>query len=158
MKYGIIGESDSDVATLRALIVRLSLRAGQERPGVKTRSFDGCSRLLQSGWAQLELFEKGGCDRLMVHFDADRNDPTDRRRLAEEKIVQPADISVPCLVCMPVQEIEAWLLSDTAAITKVIPKCRDLKEYTSPERVNDPKEELLRICRDPKTKKSDSSR
>lgn len=153
MRYGIIGEADSDVLTLKELVARLHERLGLAKPGFETRGFGGCAKLLRSGAKQLELYEAADCERLVV-YDADRDDPAARRRKALTEVVEPAKLTVPCFVCVPVQEIEAWLLADTAAVTRVVPRCRDLPEYASPEHQNDPKEELKRICRDPKTRKS----
>ncbi len=154
MKYGIVGEDDSDVLTLRELIIRFHERARLPTASFKKHGFRGCANLLSKGARYLEMFEADGCERLIVLYDADRDDPAARRQRAELEIVKVANISIPCFVCVPVQEIEAWFLADTAAVTKVIPKCGILKEYTSPELQRDPKEQLKRICLDPKTRKS----
>ena len=52
-----------------------------------------------------------------------------------------------CCVVVPVEELEAWLLADVAAVSKKWPSWRP-DAIANPERVRDPKEHLEKLSRD----------
>ncbi len=81
---------------------------------------------------------------LFVHRDADSTDPMLRRQMIES---QAQDCSIPCVPVIPVQELEAWLLLDEAAIRSVAGNPRGRSELQIPalrviESTREPKEIL----------------
>ena len=58
-------------------------------------------------------------------------------------IVQPSGLGEGCCIVVPVQEIEAWIIADDAAVRMVIPSF-DFEGHNNPEAIRDPKEWLIR--------------
>ena len=67
--YAVIGEDDSDVEMLRVLMCRL---ANNKPLKIKLFGYSGCGEMLRKGAKQLQLFQKFGCTRFVVCYDADR--------------------------------------------------------------------------------------
>jgi hypothetical protein len=138
-KVGVIAEDKSDVAVIKTLIERL--RNGP----ISIRHFvgNGCGKIVgkSDAWSK-ELF-RFGCKYLVVVHDLDRNNRGEleaklKRAVAGSPISQK-------LVVIPVQEIEAWLLSDEIGISKFFNLKSRLKSIASPEAVQDPKEKLAKL-------------
>lgn len=145
--YGVIGEDQSDVETLKVLIRRLAINP---KVSVFAKGYGGCGEMLRKGAAQLKLFSKKGAVRFIVCYDADRENPETRLKEARQKIWDKAianGISGECCIVVPVQELEAWILADLSAVSNVI-KSWSPKDIASPELVNDPKEYLERLSRE----------
>lgn len=145
MHYGVIGEDKSDVEVLRSIIERLSPPGKQIV--VRTKGYNGCAEMLRKGAKQLQAFERERCHRFVVCYDSDRDQPLERMKRLMAEVVAPAKLVGPLCALVPVQEIEAWILADLDAVTNVIPSWVPKEIYASPENVNDPKEELIRISR-----------
>src|SRR5690349_20206340 len=108
---GLIAEDNSDVNSLRILIHRI---AGNSKIGVRSFVGNGCGLLRRKckSWAA-QLKDKG-CSILILVHDLDRNDFADllnQLRIA----IAPCPIG-DYLICIPIEELEAWLLSDSLAI------------------------------------------
>jgi Domain of unknown function (DUF4276) len=100
----------------------------------------GCGKIIgkASVWGR-ELFQ-AGCKSLLVIHDLD-----DGNRAELEARLRKAYRSTPIsqfVVVIPVQEIEAWLLSDAKAISKFFNLKTELKQIPNPENVRNPKERL----------------
>lgn len=147
--YGILGEDDSDTDTLKVLIRRL---ANDPSLSIRPKGFNGCAEMLRKGARQLRAFANTGCTRFVISYDADRCDPTLRHREVIERIVNPSGIGFPCCVLIPVQEIEAWILADIQAVSKVLTSWNPSPLETEPERIDDPKEYLEALSRNNKKK------
>jgi hypothetical protein len=144
--FGVLAEDATDCKTTAVLIGRIA-------PGalVRSRYGNGCANLRRKAFAWMRDLAADGCtDLLLIHdldrdpFNGELNDEGElRRRL--ESIKGPR--GVPRLVCIPVEEIEAWFWADPAVLTKVAR--RKVPEGKSePHRVPRPKEELERLSRD----------
>ncbi len=145
--YGVIGEDQSDVDTLKVLIRRL---ANNTKLPVLSKGYGGCGEMLRKGASQLRLFSKKGAVRFVVCYDADRKSPAERQQEAKKKIwnkALEAGISGECCIVVPVQELEAWILADLSSVTNVI-KSWSPKDMASPELINDPKERLERLSKE----------
>ena len=142
--YGILGEDESDVQTLKVLIRRL--RDDPKLP-LKLKGYDGCGEMLRKGERQLHLFAGLGCDRFVICYDADGHDPNDRREEVMRKIVRPSGFARQCCVLVPVQELEAWILADIEAVSNVLTSWRPDPIKQNPEAIKDPKEYLERLSR-----------
>jgi len=144
--YGVIGEDQSDVETLKVLIKRL---ANNEKLPVYTKGYAGCGEMLRKGAAQFKVFASKGAVRFVVCYDADRSKPAERELEARQKVWNRAladGISGECCIVVPVQELEAWILADLSSVSKVISSWTP-KDVGSPELINNPKEHMERLSR-----------
>lgn len=133
---GIIAEDKSDINSVAEIIYRI---AKNRKIGVKGMGNNGCGMLMRKcrDWAQ-NLHERK-CSFLIVVHDSDNNNPNDIFKKIDN-LLDDCPISKK-LISIPVEEIEAWLLSDSNAIkiglklknNPVIPKSTELihspKEY-----------------------------
>ena len=137
--YGIIGEGQSDVAMLQVLIRRL---AKDDSLNIRPRHFGGCGKLLKEGRAQLVAFQNTGCKQFVVCHDADGVSPEHIRQKILNQIVRPAGLTQKTCILVPVQAIEAWILADIRAVTKVLSSWRPKPLTHDPESISDPKAQL----------------
>ncbi|MDQ6990344.1 MAG: DUF4276 family protein [Mariprofundaceae bacterium] len=145
--YGIIAEDKSDVEVLKVIVKRL---ANNQSISMKGKGYHGCGEMLRKGSSQLKVFLKLGCQRFIICYDADRSSPCHRYDEAVAKIITPFGHKDKYCVLVPIQEIEAWILADLQAVTKIIPSWVPTKIYNHPESVNDPKEALEKLSRNTK--------
>jgi len=155
--YGVMGEDDSDVDSLRAFIKRL--RDDAEKPSsnitIHRKGYEGCAEMLRKGAGQLRAWERAGVTRVVVSYDADRDKPTDRIAHLEAMVAE-SDITIDHCLLVPVQELEAWLLADVVKLEDLFTvlrkrdKRKRIKPIVSPETINDPKEHLIKLSRHPK--------
>ena len=141
--YGIIGEDKSDVETLKVLIRRL---ANDDGVRVKGKGYNGCAPMLCKGARQLRLFLKLGCNRFIVCYDADQQNPQTRYQKVAQKVVKPSGLSQLMCILIPVQELEAWILADVGAGSNIFKKW-NVNEIANPEGIASPKEHLEKISR-----------
>lgn len=143
--YAVIAEDKSDVETLTTLIRRI---AESNSVSVSGKGYSGCSEMLRKGARQLKQFHAvGRARRYVVCYDSDRDDPAKRYRDLMDKVIRPSGIHAPICALIPVQEIEAWILADVKAVTKVITGWVPDRDILHPETINDPKEYLERMSR-----------
>ena len=133
--YGILGENESDVGTLKVLVRRL---ARDESLPVKVKGFGGAGEMLRKGAKYLRLFNSlHRCVRFIVCHDADGLDPNPKARLVTERIVKPSGVGEGCCVVVPVQELEAWILADIECATNIFSSWKPLA-IGNPERIANP--------------------
>lgn len=137
---GIIAEDLSDYAVIIALF---SKYAAKSKFSTKKFVGNGCGKLKNKcdSWAR-QLFESG-CDHVFVFHDLDLNNEAELRAILEKKI--PASKFPNSLIVIPIEELEAWLLSDSAAIQSVFSLSKSPKKVSECERVVSPKEHLASI-------------
>lgn len=140
--FCVVGEDRSDVEAIKVIIKRV---ANQSNLTVKTKGYSGCGELLRKGAKHLRMFADLGLTHFIVCYDADRENPTDRREQAQQKIVQPSGVKNSCIV-VPVQELEAWILADLSAVTNILSSWTPAS-HSNPESVNDPKEHIEKLSR-----------
>jgi len=137
---GIIAEDDSDVRVIKTLVERIS-----GARSIRTKSFNGkgCSKLRRKCGDWAKLLHLRGCRTLIVVHDLDRNKHSDLLKLLNNIL---SSCPIPNrTVCIPIEELEAWLLSDAEALKTVFNLPRLPRLPGSPENVQGPKEELRRI-------------
>lgn len=143
--YAIIAEDKSDVETLTSLV---RLIANNQNITVKGKGYGGCAEMLRKGAKQLRAYhESGDFQRFIVCYDSDRQSPEIRRRELLDRIILPSNVVQPICILIPVQEIEAWILADISAVTRVITGWVPDKNIEHPENINDPKEYLEKMSR-----------
>jgi hypothetical protein len=137
---GIIAEDYCDVDSIRVLIHRI---AKNSRIGIRQFVGKGCGKIMRKCHAWSRQLKQKGCTLLILIHDLDRNTLTDLRGKIRSAL-NPCSINNH-LICIPVQELEAWLLSDPAAI-KAAMNIRKVPNVTGrPENINSPKEYLGQI-------------
>ena len=139
--YGILGENESDVATLKILVRRL---AGDESLRIKVKGYGGAAEMLRKGARELRSLQSAGCLRFIVCHDADGPDPAPKRRLVTERIVNPSGVGKNCCIVVPVQELEAWILADIECAFKIFSSWRP-DPIAYPEGISSPKEHLEKL-------------
>ena len=150
--YGVLGEDKSDVATLKVLIRRLA----HDKPVlIKTKGYSGCGEMLKEGGKQLKLFAKLGCNRLIICYDSDNEEPENRYQEVVKRIIKKSGLTglkteIICIL-IPVQELEAWILADIEAVTHIF-KNWPPKPISNPESIENPKEYLEKLSRDAKNR------
>jgi hypothetical protein len=141
---GILGEDRSDVEMLRVLLRRLCRNRAISIKGI---GFSGLGELLSKGHRQLALLEELGCRWIIVCCDADGPRPEARRRMLQERVLRDAVLPSNTCAVVAVQEVEAWILANLSALSKVFRGWRP-KDIINAESISDPKERLIRLSRD----------
>jgi hypothetical protein len=132
---GIIAEDDSDVDSIKVLMKRI---AQTEALSVKKFVGRGCGKIRRKSKSWAEMLKSKGCSSLILIHDLDRNNLGKLKRQIEQSIT-PCPIE-KYLICIPVEEMEAWWLSDPQAIQKALKLATLPKVSDHPERINSPKE------------------
>jgi len=140
----ILGEDASDTDTVKVIVRRL-LPAGGVK--VKGHGYSGGAQLLRKGAGQFALFKDLGYQRFIVCHDADKSTAAERFAEILERVVRPSTVTESACIVIPVEEIEAWILADLQKVRAIFTGWKPTQEYSKPESVADPKEELERISR-----------
>jgi hypothetical protein len=139
-KIGVIAEDSSDVEVISAILEKYLDRRDFS---VKRFVGNGCGKLRHKCKSWASLLSKSGCEHILLFHDLDRNDEGKLRRELELKV---GKFEFPnSLVVIPIEEMEAWLLTDPAAIKKVFGLTKVPKISAQPESVSSPKEHLRDI-------------
>lgn len=133
---GFIAEDVSDIEVLKILARKISSRS------FKVSHFvgKGCARLASKAPGWCKSLHSKGCGQVLLVHDLDRHKMNELRT----KLLSALE-SVPQkqkAVVIPVEELEAWLLSDEAAIKRALNLDKAPKPWKNPERVESPKEKL----------------
>jgi len=139
-KIGIIAEDKSDVLSIKILIKRIS-----SINNITVQSFvgHGCGKIARKCNAWADVLHKAGCSVLLLVHDLDKNN--------KQELQQKLNTALsPCpilnnLIVIPVEELEAWILSDPAGIKKAIKLKQLPKIKPTPELIISPKEILEKI-------------
>jgi hypothetical protein len=144
----VLAEARSDADTIVVIIRRL---LGNPRLPVLSKGFSGCGELRRKGASHIRQFSARGASRFVICHDADGPDPEPARRQVQQCIVAPAGLASASCIIIPVQELEAWIIADEAAIRRVIPTF-DLSPVSQPETQGSPKEWLVEQSRRGRTR------
>lgn len=144
-RIGILAEDATDCDALQVLVRRI---AGEHQVGLRAYSFAGCARLRQKAASTMKSLAREGCVAVILVHDLDRNprngelndEATLRRALS--KIDVPSTLHR--LVCIPVEELEAWFWADPGALAMIEP---GTKAHHSPHLIRQPKEKLVALSR-----------
>lgn len=139
-KIGIIAEDNSDIDVISEIIKKY---IDDSDFTIKKFVGNGCGKLKSkcSSWASMLL--KSGCDHILLFHDLDRNDEGELLKELEGKIAKK-DFPNSVIV-IPVEEMEAWLLSDPQAIKKVFSLQKVPKINKNSEAIKSPKEHLKEV-------------
>jgi hypothetical protein len=139
---GLIVEDNSDFDSFKILIQRIT-----NKDNIKFRKAIsiGCGKLRRkaSSYA-VNLYQKG-CNMIIIVQDLDRNEYDSLKKELEEKISSsPANYN---FICIPIEEIEAWFLSDPESIKKTFDLERIPKIKGLPETIQSPKEVIEQLVK-----------
>jgi len=147
---GIIAEDDSDVECVKHFVRRIH----PGRPiGFKKFVGQGCGKISRKANAWAKVLKLQGCNAIILLHDLDRNNKTD----LYDKITK-AFLPSPVknhFICIPIEELEAWLLSDEVAFNSVFNITRTNYLPLHPETVPSPKEFIRKTVRRETNKKVD---
>ena len=145
--YGVIGEADSDAATLKVLIRKITNNKSLK---VLVKDYNGCGEILKQGSRQLQAFSGLGCKKFVVCHDADGPDPSAKYNEIQNRVITPSGCDDCCIV-IPVHEIEAWILADIDKVAKFISPSWTPSAYDGdPEAVSDAQEYIEKMSRNSK--------
>jgi hypothetical protein len=148
-KIGILAEDQTDCATVGTLVRRLVAAAGRPRIAIRTIGYKGCAKLEKKAEADLKLLAREGCSAVVIVRDLDRNPANntlnDEHALRERLGTIAVPAGVERLVCIPVEELEAWFWSDPEIVREVTRGKG--REHPEPHRIVKPKEALQRLSR-----------
>lgn len=142
IKIGIIAEDISDIQVITEILSKY----------LKSNSFStkhfvgkGCGKLKNKCRAWVDNLIKQGCEHIFIFHDLDRNNEDKLRKDISEKI---STLNFKnSLIVIPIEELEAWLLSDIDAIRKVFSITNVIKQPSNAEGVKSPKEHIERLVR-----------
>ncbi len=142
LKIGVIAEELNDVEVLYALTCKI---VAEDSFCFRRFVGHGCGKIRRkcTAWA-LNLLQRG-CTHLVVLHDLDRNDEAALRHDLDGAIANLEFES--SLVLIPVEELEAWLLSDPTAIKNTFKIRRMPKIPKDTEGISSPKEFLADIVK-----------
>lgn len=139
-KIGVIAEDQSDIEVIAEFLEKYT-----PKNNFSIRRFvgNGCGKLRNKCAVWTETLFSCGCDHVLLFHDLDRNNEPDLREILQKKI--PLKHFPQSLIVIPIEEIEAWLLSDEVALQKIFSMKTMPKRYNNCEAVNSPKEEIERV-------------
>ena len=142
IKIGIIAEEQNDIDVIYELTTKL---INSNKFTFKKFVSHGCGKLRRkcSAWAQ--ILKTSGCTFLIVVHDLDKNDEKKLRFTLERELTGVNFTN--SIVLIPIEEMEAWLLSDPTAIKSVFNMKKLPKIPKHPENINSPKEFLSQLVK-----------
>lgn len=139
-KIGVIAEDNSDIEVIREILEKY---LNKNYFTLKKQVGKGCGKLKSKCAAWAQLLTKQGCNHILLFHDLDGNSEADLRKSLEEKLKIP-NVSNP-IVVIPIEEMEAWLLSDLEAVKTVFNLNSKPKNIPQCETIESPKEYLRDI-------------
>jgi hypothetical protein len=145
-RIGVMGEDATDVETLVVLLRRMVPRS----VGVKTKAppsgRGGCAKLVRSAPTYMKELWASGCSLAILLHDLDldsaNNELKDERKLHADLSRLPVPAGLELIICIPVEELEAWFWSDQAVLDRI---GKDARASSSPHSIKKPKEKLKEL-------------
>lgn len=134
---GIIAEDSSDFETAKILINRI---LGRDNLSFKKAVGNGCGKLRRKALDYAIDLKRRGCDMLILIHDLDRNTHKDLLNDLKKRIENAPIVNK--FVCIPIEELEAWFLSDPESIKNTFNLTRRPRFNGRPENIGSPKETL----------------
>jgi hypothetical protein len=114
------------------------------------KGFDCCGNMLNKGAKFFQLHSNNkDTFKFIVCHDRDEKSQEEIYNKVVSEIIDNANIKSDKLICIliPTEEIEAWILADIHAVSKVITSWQPTEKFSSPETEPEPKEILRRLSR-----------
>lgn len=148
MKVGIIAEDRSDCEALSALVRRFTQDRPERSVGIKTKSGKGCCRISRKASPTMKMWARDGISGVVIVHDLDRNAQNglnDEAALRQQIESVAREGGVPFLVCIPVEELEAWFWCDQNVLDIVARQKGKGKAVANPHLLVKPKEMLEKL-------------
>jgi hypothetical protein len=145
---GVIAEDASDVDVVVEILKKF---APENQFQVKKFVGNGCGKLRNKCQSWADVLFKKGCNHVFILHDLDRNKEAELRATLQAKV--PMEKYPNSLIVIPVEELEAWLLSDETALQYVFSLKERPKRYKNCEDIKSPKEEIGRLIWSKATKR-----
>jgi len=136
---GFIAEDESDIDVLKILAAKVH----SKKIAVSHFVGKGCGKLSVKSAAWCKNLKTKGCMKVMLVHDLDRNDGAVLRQKLEAILKDV--LQTKKAIVIPTEELEAWLLSDEAAIAKAMKLKKPLKAILHPEKTASPKEHIGKL-------------
>lgn len=136
-KIGVIAEDSSDISVVNEILMKYM---DCNEYSIKKFVGNGCGKLRNKCGAWAKMLSKSGCEHILVLHDLDRNDKSHLIDELSKKVSK--DIYPSSIIIIPVEELEAWLLTDAKAIKNVFNLKRAPKKINNSETIDSPKEHL----------------
>jgi hypothetical protein len=151
LRIALIAEDETDCDAVRKIVQRV---LGSEIATKKWAS-KGCGILERKLSAKLNVLSNEGCNAFIIVRDLDRNPQNNTlndEATLRKKLEQSASIVNPSqtLICIPVEELEAWFWSDPDVI-QYVGKGKG-KASKNPHAIVQPKEALIKLSKIEKRK------
>jgi hypothetical protein len=147
IKIGVLAEDDTDCEAIAVLARRIAAEADGIRLAIRSYPAKGSAKLRNKAELKMISMAEDGCSAAVIVHDLDRTNGAlnDERALRAElsRVVVPRGLSR--LICIPVEELEAWFWSDQRVIQEV--GRNKGKDSVSPHLIRKPKEELIDLSR-----------
>lgn len=139
-QIGLIVEDNSDYEVFRLLILKII-----EKEKFKFSKFagGGCGKMKRKAVSYAKLLFQKGCEIVILVHDLDRNDLI--KLQAELQALTEKSPAPHNFVCIPIEEVEAWLHSDSPNIKEVFKLKKSVQEFHHPETIKSPKENLEKL-------------
>lgn len=137
--FAVLAEDRSDVDALVILIRRI---IGTSTASIRKKGFGGCGELRRKAWSHIKDFANEGATRFIICHDSDGNNPAEIKKKVIGSITAKINLPADYVIVVPVQELEAWMIADEAAIRAVIPSLA-IAPVARPELIDSPKEWLI---------------
>lgn len=141
-EIGLIVEDNSDFDAFKTIIQRII-----KKDNLKFRKAIscGCGKLRRKAANYAENLCQKGCDMIIIVHDLDRNNHDELYKELINKISNCPTKNI--MVCIPIEEIEAWFLSDPIAIKETFNLLRIPNIAGLPETIPSPKEKIENIVK-----------
>lgn len=142
IKIGVIAEDSSDVEVIKEFLAKyMQTHLFQVKPFVGK----GCGKLRAKCSAWVDNLSKAGCQHIFIFHDLDRNKEVELRKQIADRLKACTFPNIAVII--PTEELEAWLLSDMAAIKSVFKVTGNLTIKAHCEQISSPKEYLGKLIR-----------
>lgn len=137
---GLIAEDVSDVEVINQIAKKI---AGRRQFVIRKFVGHGCGKIRGKCLQWAQALRNQRCTSVILLHDLDNRDLRELEK-------QLRDAFTPCpvpnnIIIIPVRAIEAWLLSDEAAIYRVMNLTDRVPRFANPEAIVDPKRRLKEI-------------
>lgn len=137
---GIIAEDNSDFESFKILIKRITQN---ENLSFKKAIGNGCGRIKRKADSYCKDLKNRGCNMIILVNDLDRNNYLELHKdLSKKMVFHPENCA---FLCIPIEEIEAWFLSDPEGLKSAMNLKKKPNIKRLPEQVESPKEYLGEI-------------
>ncbi len=123
--FGIMGEDKTDVLTLEVILRRLIPREVAIKGRHPPKGAAGCAALRKAAKTYMKDLKASGCTAMILLHDLDlnsaNNELNDEARLRARLAAIPVPSGIERLICIPVEELEAWFWADKNVLDRVGP-------------------------------------